>query len=119
MSWRRFAVILRGLPADSEYKTELRNNTDLTSLGDPEPGVHGPWSQTDYILARISDQIAVYMWAQSEPTARPAEPSRYPRPGIDDGSNVVPISTEALAYLEYMRQHQGAEPPPDWEPEVV
>jgi hypothetical protein len=116
MSWRRFAVLLTGLPVDSEFKTALRNATDLDDLPEPEPGIYGPWPQTDMLLARGLDMFAHWMWANSDPDHRPAQPPPpYPRPGVVEG-NVHAISEEALAYLEYKREHRGADPPADWKP---
>lgn len=116
MTWRRLGVLLRGLPVDSEYKTALRNTVDFSALPDPEPGVYGPWPQTDMLLARVGDLLNHYIWMSADPEKRPATPpSPYPRPGVAS-SNVRPISAAALAYLEYKREHQGADPPPDWKP---
>ena len=120
MSWRRFAIILENLPGESAYKTALRNSTDLTALPPPEPGVYGPWPQTDLLLARLGDLMSHWLWMNADPQSRPAQPPQpYPRPGVEVGSNVRPISPAARAYLLYLEEHQGAAPPEDWEPEVV
>jgi hypothetical protein len=117
MSWRRFAVLLRGLPIESEYKTAVRNTTDLSDLPAPEPGIYGPWSQADMLLARMGDLLSHWLWMNADAEKRPATPPPpYPRPGVDDASNVRAISLEAAAYLEYVREHHGAAPPPDWKP---
>jgi hypothetical protein len=118
MSWRRFTLILNHLPPESAYKTALLNDTDLTSLPDPEPGVYGPWPQTDLLLARMGDLMQHWIWMNADEKTRPKQPPRpYPRPGVEL-SNVRPISPEALAYLEYLRTHHGEAPPDDWAPEV-
>lgn len=120
MSWRRFGVLLRGLPVESEYKTAVRNTVDLSELPDPEPGIYGPWSQGDMLLARVGDLLTHWLWANADPEKRPAKPPPpYPRPGVDAPSNVRAISEEALAYLEYKRQNQGADPPADWKPALA
>lgn len=120
MSWRRFAIILGGLPIESQFKTAMRNTVDLSELPEPTPGVYGPWPQTDQLIARGLDLLEGWMWANSDPEKRPASPPPpYPRPGVDLPANVRAINSEAMAYLEYLRAHQGAEPPPGWEPEVV
>jgi hypothetical protein len=118
LSWRRFGVLLRGLPVESEYKTAVRNTVDLSDLPDPEPGIYGPWSQADMLLARVGDLLSHWLWMNADPEKRPAAPPfPYPRPGVAD--NVRAISEEALAYLEYKRLHQGADPPPDWKPALA
>ena len=115
MSWRRFAVILERLPPESEYKTELLRRTDLAALPAPPPGVFGPWSQSDVLLARVGDLLSHWLWMNADAEQRPsAPPPPYPRPGV--ASNVRPISAEALAFLEYKRDHQGADPPEGWKP---
>lgn len=120
MSWRRLGVVLRGLPVESEYKTALRNVTDLSALPEPEPGVYGPWPQTDLLIAQGLDMLNQWMWANSDPEKRPASPPPpWPRPGVAWPANVTAISDEAMAFLEYKRAHQGADPPPDWKPALV
>jgi len=119
MSWRRFGVILRGLPIESEYKTAVRNGIDLSDLPPPEPGVYGPWPQTDMLLARIGDRLSDWLWMNADPKTRPAQPPPpHPRPGVDH-SNVTAISPAALAYLEYVRENHGAAPPDDWKPALA
>ena len=113
LSWRRFGVILRGLPVESAYKTEVRNTIDLATLPPPEPGVHGPWPQTDMLLASIYDRLGDLVVVQG---GYEKPPQRFPRPGVD---NVRAISDEALAYLEYKREHRGADPPPEWKPALA
>lgn len=118
MSWRRFAVVLRGLPLESEYKTALRNTIDLSELPAPEPGIYGPWSQGDQLIARVGDLLQHWLWMNADPEKRPtAPPPPYPRPGV--GSNVRPINPAAMAYLEYKRAHRGADPPDDWKPALA
>ena len=117
MSCRRLSIVLERLPAESEYKTELRDAVDLKALPAPEPGAYGPWSQSDMLLARVGDLLSHWLWMNADPKGRPAQPPPpYPRPGVEDGASVTPISPEALAYLEYMRDHGGAAPPDDWQP---
>lgn len=119
MSWRRFAIVLNRLPVDSEFRTELRDATDFSTLPPPEPGVYGPWPQSDLLLARIGDLMQHWLWANADPEQRPANPPPpYPRPGVELG-NVRAISDEALAYLEYKRLNQGADPPADWKPALA
>lgn len=117
MSWRRFGVILRGLPIESRYLTAVRNATPPDAeLPAPEPGVFGPWSQRDMLIARIGDGIDALLWQNAGDPQKP-KPKPYPRPGTQ--SNVVPISAEAVAYLEYQRAHRGAGPPEGWTPALA
>lgn len=112
MSWRRFAILLNRLPVESEFKTELRNDTDLSALPPPDATKHGAWPQTDVLLASIFDRLGDLVYSQG---GYEKAPMRLPRPGVD---NVRAISEEALAYLEYKRAHRGADPPDNWTPEV-
>ena len=114
MSWRRFRVIWERLPPESAAKTQLRNATDLSELPPPKPGHYGAWSQAELLLARLIDSVDHLAWMQSDGSKPPPKP--YPRPGV---ATVTPISKEALAYLEYVRAHQGEAPPEGWKPQVV
>ena len=117
MSWRRFSVILRHLPVDSAYFTAVRNAVDPEEMTPPTPGVFGPWSQGDMLLARIGDYLHDWLWMNADPQSRGSRPKPYPRPGTE--SNVHAISDEALAFLEYKRAHRGADPPADWTPALA
>lgn len=114
MSWRRFSVLLDRLPEDSEFKTEFRDNTDLSTLPPPEPGKHGRWPHEAMLLAAIFDRLGDLVFTQG---GYKKVPPPLPRPGIET-ANVHPISAEALAYLEYKRDHQGADPPKGWKPQA-
>lgn len=113
MSWRRFTVLLAHLPIESRYMTAVRNTADPSQMPDPTPGVFGPWPQSDMLLARIGDLIEGLLW-QNQGDGNKPRPKPYPRPGTE--SNVRPISAEGLAWLEYKRAHQGADPPEGWVP---
>ena len=119
MSWRRFGVILRHLPIESAYMTAVRNATDPDAeLPPPEPGIFGPWSQTDMLLARIGDGVSALLWQNGQDPKSPTPPPRpLPRPGVE--SNVRAICPEALAFLEYKREHRGEDPPDDWTPALA
>lgn len=117
MSWRRFALVLDRLPEDSEFRTEIRESIDLTTLPEPEPGVYGRWSQGDMLLARIGDLLNHWLWMNADPEKRSQHsPEPYPRPGVGS-SNVVPISPAAAEYMAYVRKHR-CHPPDDWKPQV-
>lgn len=118
MSLRRFGVILQSLPSDSQYKTAVRDSgpIDWDNLPEPDPDVHGPWSETNLLLASLVDQVARARWDFSDRKTPPPDPVR--RPGVVTRNKVTPISPQAAAYLDYLREHQGAAPPPDWNPAV-
>jgi hypothetical protein len=115
MSWRRFQVVLNHLPIESAYKTAVRDATDLSSLPEPDPDRHGPWSHEAMLLAGIFDRVGQLAWMQTDGKNPPPPP--YPRPGV--ASNVWPINPAAHAYLEYLQAHHGEAPPEGWEPEVA
>jgi len=116
MSWRRLRVILDHLPAESAYRTAVWNALDGTeNLAPPEPGVFGPWSQTDLLLARVGDLLDAQLW-QNAGDANAPRPKPYPRPGME--SKVSAVSEEAIEYLEYLREHHGEAPPDDWFPSI-
>lgn len=99
--------------------TAVRNQADPTEeRPEPKPGVFGPWSQTDMLLALVCDRLATLIWQKSADPQNPTPPPKpLPRPGIE--SNVVAISQEALAFLEYKRAHRGADPPEGWTPQLA
>lgn len=118
MTWRRFAVILRGLPPESLYKTALASSVDFSQLPPPEENVYPPFSLEAMLSARIGDLIERWIWMNADPEQRPAQPPPpYPRPGVQ--TNVRAISEEAAAYLEYVREHHGEHPPDDWKPALA
>lgn len=121
MSWRRFRLILKHLPQESRYVTALRNTADPDRIPDPEPGVYGPWSQTDRLLADAVDLLAQRLYQASDGKGPKPEPT--PRPGVASRQKVRAINPEAQAYLlarlRYMEENQGASPPPDWKPVLV
>jgi hypothetical protein len=119
MTWRRFAVTLRGLPPESLYKTALATSLDFSELPPPEGNVYPPFSLEAMLQARIGDLIERWIWMNADPEKRPAQPPPpYPRPGVQQ-SNVRAISEEAAMYLEYVREHHGEHPPDDWKPALA
>ncbi|MEV0556208.1 hypothetical protein AB0I27_22500 [Streptomyces sp. NPDC050597] len=88
MSWRRLRVLIEYLPPESATWTALRNELPDEELarqaekGEPEKG---RWSQTEQLLAAISDRLAsfqyVYSCSHIESKAKwptPPEPMRRP-----------------------------------------
>lgn len=119
MSWRRFGVILAHLPQESWFHTEVRNESDPSERVEPEPGVYGPWSQADHLAARTGDLLNHWLWMNADPDKRPAvPPAPHPRPGVEV-DNVRPINDEAMAFLQYVRDHHGEHPPDGWKPALA
>lgn len=112
MSWRRFGVVLWHLPAESEFKTALRDSVDVDWDDLPEPQGDGVWSRTDLLLAKAADQIAFLRWEQSDRSMPPPEPT--PRPGVRPASKVVAISPSVEAYLHEKARLHGAAPSLEW-----
>lgn len=116
MSWRRLAVLLEHLPIESAFKTAVRDATDLSALPEPEDGVYGPTSQAEVLIARVGDLVQHGLWMFADPDTRPKQaPTPYFRFG--ERSNVHPISAEAAAYMEYVRENRR-HPPDDWKPAI-
>lgn len=110
MSWRRLGVLLRDLPPESRYATAVRNNTDPGEAAPPPPGIFGPWSQADMLLALIADRLGDLMFMQSDQKGR--RPAPYPRPGTS--SKVTPINEAAAAYLLEVERRHGEAPEAGW-----
>lgn len=120
MSWRRLGLILRHLPPESQFKTALRDGLDIDwdALPEPDPNQHGPWTRGDMLQARTGDLLAHWLWMNSENAKSTPPPDPYPRPGVKPRKKVTPLNPAAVAYLQYLQEHHGAAPPPDWKPAV-
>lgn len=81
-------AFIDGLPVESATLTRMRDRLTpedrerLTSQ--PQTG-HGPWSQTDMLLALVADRVAQQTWMLAEwaKGKRPPPPKPIPRPGVD------------------------------------
>lgn len=51
-------------------------------LASSEADGHGPWSQTDMLLALIADRVERQTWTLAEWKTRPPAPDPIPRPGV-------------------------------------
>ena len=120
MSWRRLAVVLRHLPTESEFKSELRDSLDIDwdNLPEPDDNQHGAWSRGDMLLARVSDLLAHLLWMNSESAKNTPPPDPTSRPGVKPRRRVTPINPAAEAYLRYLQDHHGEAPPPGWKPAI-
>jgi hypothetical protein len=105
-------VLIRHLPADSATRTAMRDALtpeQYAALAGQPDGGHGAWSRTDMLLASILDGVRVgnyyFATANGAKRLRPPDPTR--RPGVGGGGNVRPISDEARAYLQRLRDNRG------------
>lgn len=113
-------MILRRLPPESQFKSDLRDSLviDWDSLPEPDPNVHGPWTRGDMLMARVGDLLAHWLWMNSESAKNTPPPEPTSRPGVKPRKKVTPLNARTLAYFRYLEEHQGAAPPPDWNPAV-
>lgn len=110
MSWRRLGVLIRGLPAESVTKTELRNETPEDELTAAVVGnsPYGAWSQTDMLLADLIDVARWLQWSKTKDGEdNRNHPKPYPRPGV---KRPGAVTAKVVDLLEYVRTHNGAAP---------
>jgi len=117
LSFRRLKIILDHLPPESAFRTAIRDRTppeQLVAAGEVEEGEqaagHGPWSQTDHLLALLFDQIGELTYVtralKGDKKAKPPKP--LPRPGVGDQGKPKPINREAVEFLARIRENRGA-----------
>jgi len=118
LSFRRLKIILDHLPPESAFRTAIRDRTppeQLVESGEVEAGGesgsgHGPWSQTDHLLALLFDQVAALRYEaramKGDKKAKPPEP--LPRPGVGGRGKPKPINREAIDFLVSIRENRGA-----------
>lgn len=119
LSWRRLGVVLSHLGPESAYLTAVRESLtpeELQAMAARSPDHHGVWSQADMLLARIGDLVSDLIWMNS--SGETPRPDPYPRPGVDR-TVVKAISPYAEAYLREVERLHGAEPAPDWKPNLA
>lgn len=114
LSWRRLGVLIRHLPAESAFKTALRNATPTTDLkqvvedGDRE---YGAWSQTDMLLAELIDVARWLRWSKTPDAEKGTNrPEPFPRPGVERKTVVPTMNAQVVDLLEYVRKNNGAAP---------
>ena len=110
LSWRRLDVLVQHLPPESALKTALRDGMDEADfdnvVAEPRRG-HGPWSNTDMLLASVYDAIQRLTYVQYQRAgAKVPAPEPLARPGVK--SNVKAINPAAAAYLAGLRERRGA-----------
>lgn len=105
LSYRRLAVLIRHLPADSWTQTALRDATEHELVEVPDDGAprkFGPWALEHYQLADVADEIAALRYVLIKAHGGDApEPHPRPRPGLN--RNVRRQSAAAVAYLKRLR----------------
>ena len=110
LSWRRLDVLVQHLPPESALKTALRDAMDEADfdrvVAEPRKG-HGPWSNSDMLLASVYDAVQRLTHVQlMRAQVKASAPEPLPRPGVR--SNVRAINPAAAAYLAALRENRGA-----------
>ena len=110
-------MLIDWLPTDSATKTALRDTlTDeqIADLARQDPAGYGRWTRSDLRLAALEDaverQTALMIWLASDRKSQPRMPEPVRRPGITAKRRPV-LSDEGRAYLQHLRDNQGALPP--------
>lgn len=118
LSYTTVRALLNHLPPESAYKTALRDRlTSKDFESAPDPDGWGPWSRTDELLAVLIDRIG---WLQYATLAvaggKPSEPEPIRRPGVGMSGREQRIHAAlTAAHIQYLRDHDGASPPPGWD----
>ncbi len=110
-------MLIDWLPTDSATKTAIRDSLtddEIAELAGRDPVGHGRWSRGDLRIAAVEDaverQTSVMVWLAGDRSGKPRQPEPVRRPGIAAKKRPV-LSDEGRAYLQYLREHQGALPP--------
>jgi len=102
-------VLLDNLPGESAYKTAVRDDlTDeqLTAVGGQPRRGHGPWSNTDLLLASAIDHLKWVIYAvYAAQGGKPKQPQPTPRPGVAPKRRA--LSAEGSAYLRRLREEHA------------
>jgi hypothetical protein len=114
LTYRLLGVLLDHLPGESAYKTAIRDaltDDDLTQIAKEPRRGHGPWSSTDLLLASAIDHLKWVIYAvYAAQGGKPKQPDPLPRPGVATKRRA--LSPEGRAYLQRLRDNQGAAAPP-------
>jgi hypothetical protein len=117
LTWRGLRSLVEALPAESATKTALRAAVGDTRLADMAAGdstPHGPWSHEAHRLASVEDVLRQLLWRVVQVTSAAGTkvpfPEPVPRPGVV-AKRRRRLDTNGMAYLQYLRSHQGAAPP--------
>lgn len=97
LTWRRVAVLVAALPAESATKTAVRDSMSPAQLAAvPAREGHGPWSHADLLLAGISDRLGLLLWQNTRKATAP-RPEPIPRPGVERQRRQ--LDERAVSYL--------------------
>ena len=110
--------LLDHLPPESAYKTALRDRLTSKDFQDaPEPDGWGPWSRTEELLAVLIDHVNWLQYATlAAAGGNPPEPVPFRRPGVGQSGRERRIHAAlTAAHVQYLRDHDGAAPPPGWD----
>jgi len=87
MTLRRLRMLIRSLPPDSRLGKLSRERRRAAGIVDTPPPIEDAspdiWSQTDWFLVAIHDQMQMQLWAflQAHSQKRLPMPKLIPRPG--------------------------------------
>lgn len=117
LTWRRLSNLIDWLPTDSATKTAIRDSftdDEIAELAGKDPVGYGRWTRGDLRVAAVEDaverQTALMVWLASDRKSRPRMPEPVRRPGIAAKRRPA-LSAEGRAYLQHLRDNQGALPP--------
>ncbi len=86
---------------------------EIADLAAKDPVGYGRWTRSDLRLAALEDavhqQTAMMIWLASDRKSKPRMPEPVRRPGIRIKRAV--LTDEGRAYLQHLRDNQGALPP--------
>jgi hypothetical protein len=111
LSWRRLAVLIKHLPAESATMTALRNAAPVEQLKESAAVAdYGSWSQTDMLLAELIDIASWLRWTKTKDAEKNQnQPGPYPRPGVNRKPRPA-LNTKVIDLLEFVRKNNGAAP---------
>jgi hypothetical protein len=127
LTYRQVGSWIARLPGESQYKTAVRESLSDEQLAElskrPREG-HGPWSQSELLLAHIGDVIRVQTYILQAINTDKAHrsklraPEPYPRPGVaakkaqQERKHVEHgLSAQQRALLESIHTHALDQPP--------
>lgn len=106
LTWRRLAVLVAALPPESATKTAIRDSMTPEQLASlPTSSGHGPWSNSELLLAAVVDRLSLLLWQNSRSKSK--QPPPIPRPGVEQTSGRR-ISDKGVTYLAERRARRAA-----------
>jgi hypothetical protein len=96
LTWRRFGVLVRGLPGTSNTKRALSNGDTV-------------WGATEHLLAVLIDVCQIANWQRGGDKKIP-KPEPFPRPGltarVDERRTQLTPAEVTARLLEQQRRHR-------------